>query len=304
MSIDIQKLLKNKAINEWRLFWLISIPISIVILSAMMESDLSTGAGVSHMIGYSVRWAIPFIYIIVGTSSLHILFPNLFSTWLMRNRKYIGLCFAVGMAWQGLFIFIVSTFMRDYYFKEIYFFRDELEGSVGYIFLAVMVFTSFRFGRKFVNPMQWKLVHKGGIYFLWSYPFSVYWWALATTEPRVIDYIFYWSGLFVFLLRIAAWGKKRQQVMKRKLPESSTPIPYKVLGSTFIIFGLFASATSYYWQKSITEFLTATAWSAELELWLPFWPLEPFLSLIITALGTLFLTKFNRERSTAPSDNK
>ena len=189
-------------------------------------------------------------------------------------------------------------------FAIIYFFRDELEGSVGYIFLAVMVFTSFRFGRKFVNPMQWKLVHKGGIYFLWSYPFSVYWWALATTEPRVIDYIFYWSGLFVFLLRIAAWGKKRQQVMKRKLPESSTPIPYKVLGSTFIIFGLFASATSYYWQKSITEFLTATAWSAELELWLPFWPLEPFLSLIITALGTLFLTKFNRERSTAPSDNK
>jgi len=296
MSVDIQKLLKNKAINEWRLFWLIAIPISIVILFAMVESDLSTGAGVSHMIGYSVRWAIPFIYIIVGTSSLHILFPNLFSMWLMRNRKYIGLCFAVGMAWQGVFIFIVSTFMRDYYFKEIYFFRDELEGTVGYIFLAAMVITSFRFGRKFVNSMQWKLVHKGGIYFLWSYPFSVYWWALASTETRVIDYIFYCSGLFVFLLRIAAWGKTRQQVMKRKLPESSTPILYKVLGSTFIIFGLFASATSYYWQKSITEFLTATAWSAELELWLPFWPLEPFLPLIITALGALFLTKI--------SDNK
>jgi len=296
MSIGIKQLLKNKVINGWSLFWLISIPICIVITFEMINTDLSTGSGISHMIGYSVRWAIPFIYIVVGTSSLQILFPGYFTAWLMRNRKYIGLCFAVGMAWQGLFIFIVSTFMRDYYFKDIYFFRDELEGSVGYIFLVAMVVTSFRFGRKFVNPMQWKLVHKGGVYFLWSYPFSVYWWAMSGAEPRVIDYIFYWTGLLVFLLRIAAWGKKRQALKERNKSKHSTTLIYKVLGSVLISFGFFASATSYYWQKNITETLTASPWSAELELWLPFWPLEPFIPLLITALGTLFLTKRSRNQ--------
>lgn len=117
------------------------------------------------MIGYSVRWAIPFIYLVVAASSIRILFSGPFPILWLRNRKYIGLVFAVAMAWQGLFIFILSTFYRDYYFAQVYYFRDELEGSVGYIFLAAMVITSFQFARKRVNQMQWKLIQKGGSIF-------------------------------------------------------------------------------------------------------------------------------------------
>ncbi len=293
MNLDLKALLKHKALNEWRLFWLISIPISIVIINAMMAADLSTGTGVSHMIGYSVRWAVPFIFIVVAISPLKVLFPNIFTLWLLRNRKHIGLCFAVAMAWQGLFIFVVSTFLRDYYFKEIYYFRDELEGTVGYIFLAAMVVTSFRFSRKYFNAMQWKLIHKGGLYFLWAYPFSVYWWALSGTQPRTLDYIFYWGGFVAFALRIAAWGKKRQLTTKKKGLEDHTPVTFKVLGLLLISVGLFLASSTFYWQKAITGFLTSKPWSAELELWLPFWPLEPFISLLIIALGTLFFTKVN-----------
>ena len=298
MSIDLKKVLKNKAINEWRLFWLISIPMSIVIAIATMNTDLSTGEGVSHMIGYSVRWAIPFIYLVVAASSVQILFPGPFPMWWMRNRKYIGLCFAVAMAWQGMFIFVVSTFLRDYYFKDIYYFRDELEGSIGYIFLAAMVVTSFRFGRKYFDPMQWKLVHKGGIYFLWAYPFSVYWWNLSYATPRPLDYIFYYGGFLAFALRIAAWGKKRKQAAKKKSPESSTPLALKTLGGAMIVFGLIASAIGMHWQKPISAFLTGKPWSAELELWLPFWPFEPFLALFIIGLGTMLVTKHRAQGET------
>ncbi|NQY64400.1 MAG: hypothetical protein HRT38_11825 [Alteromonadaceae bacterium] len=290
MSIDLKKILKNNAINEWRLFWLISIPMSIIIAIATMNADLSTGEGVSHMIGYSVRWAIPFIYLVVAASSVQILFPGPFPMWWLRNRKYIGLCFAVAMAWQGMFIFVISTFLRDYYFKEIYYFRDELEGTVGYIFLAAMVVTSFRFGRKHVNPMQWKLVHKGGIYFLWAYPFSVYWWNLSYADPRPLDYIFYYGGFLAFAIRIAAWGKQRQQALKKKASGGSTPLALKTLGSAMIFFALIASAIGMHWQKPLTAFLTGKPWSAELELWLPFWPFEPFLPLFILGLGTLLIT--------------
>ena len=290
MSIDLKKILKNNAINEWRLFWLISIPMSIIIAIATMNADLSTGEGVSHMIGYSVRWAIPFIYLVVAASSVQILFPGPFPMWWLRNRKYIGLCFAVAMAWQGMFIFVISTFLRDYYFKEIYYFRDELEGTVGYIFLAAMVVTSFRNGRKHVNPKQWKLVHKGGIYFLWAYPFSVYWWNLSYADPRPLDYIFYYGGFLAFAIRIAAWGKQRQQALKKKASGGSTPLALKTLGSAMIFFALIASAIGMHWQKPLTAFLTGKPWSAELELWLPFWPFEPFLPLFILGLGTLLIT--------------
>ena len=283
MSISLDAVLKNKAINGWRLFALVSIPMCIVMIIATMGADLSTGPGVSTMIQFSVRWAVPFIFLVVAASSMQILFPGPFPKWCLRNRKYIGLCFATAMAWQGLFIFMMSTFFRDYYFEDIYLLRDELEGSIGYIFLPAMVVTSFQFGRKHLNTMQWKLIHKSGIYFLWAYPFSVYWWNLFYYEnPLPIDYIFYWSGFLAFALRIAAWGKRRQH---------NAPLALKLLGSAIIAFGLVVAATGLYWQEPVTAFLTAPKWSADLVLWLPYWPLEPYLSLFIIGLGTLLATR-------------
>ena len=296
MSLDLKALLKNKAINKWRLFRLISIPMSIVIFIATMGADMSTGEGVSTMIGFSVRWAVPFIFLVVAISSVQTLFPGPFSMWLLRNRKYIGMCFAVVMAWQGLFIFIMSYFFREYYFADVYFFRDELEGSIGYIFLPAMVVTSFEFGRKHLSSKQWKLIHKSGIYFLWAYPFSTYWWSLCNglscyNNPVPLDYVYYSVGFLAFALRIAAWGKQRQQATKRNAPESRTPLAFKVLGGAVIAFGLFISAYGLYWQERVTAFLTAPKWSANLELWLPFWPYEPFLSLFIIGLGAMLVTK-------------
>ena len=291
MSTDLKTILKNKAINKWNLFWLISIPMCTIMVIAMMGVDMSTGSGVSEMIGFAVRWAVPFIYLVVAISSIQILFPGPLSMWLMRNRKYIGLCFAVAMAWQGLFIFIMSYFFHDYYYADVYLFRDEIEGSIGYIFLPAMVVTSFNFGRQYLNSKQWKLLHKSGIYFLWAYPFSVYWWGLSYYEnPVPLDYVYYWSGFLAFSLRIAAWGKQRWQVSNRYAAENNTPLTLRVLGSAIINFGLVWSAASLYWQERITDFLTASAWSADLVLWVPFWPYEPYLSLFIIGLGTMLIT--------------
>ncbi len=292
MTIDLKAVLKNKAINGWRLFWLVSIPMSIVMVIAMMGTDMSTVAGVRSMIQLSVRWAVPFIFLVVAASSVQTLFPGPFPMWWLRNREYIGLCFAVAMAWQGTFIFIMSNFFREYYFEDVYLLRDELEGSIGYIFLAAMVVTTSQFGRKHLNSKQWKLLHKSAIYFLWAYPFSVYWWNLSYYgHPEPIDYVYYWGGFLAFALRIAAWGKKRQQATKRNAPESSTPPSFKVFGGAIVAFGLVASATGLYWQEPVTTFLTAPQWSADFVLWLPFWPFEPYLPLFVIGLGAMLLTK-------------
>lgn len=285
-------MLKHKAINGWNLFWLVSIPMSIIMIVAIMGTDMSAAPGVSHMIGFSVRWAVPFIYLVVAASALPVLFPGTFSTWLLRNRKYIGMCFAVAMAWQGAFIFMMSNFFRDYYYEEIYFLRDELEGSTGYIFLTAMVLTSFQFARRHLSPRQWKLLHRSGTYFLWAYPFSVYWWNLAYyPNPQLIDHVFYWTGFFAFAARIAAWGKKRHQAILKTAPESRAPLVFRLPGGAIVIMGLAIAATGIRWQESVTKFLTAPKWSATLELWLPYWPFEPFLSLLIIGSGTVLLTK-------------
>lgn len=284
--------LKHKAINGWGLFWLISIPMSVVMLVAMLGTDMSEAPGVSHMIGFSVRWAVPFIYLVVAASALPVLWPGQLSMWLLRNRKYIGMCFAVAMAWQGAFIFMMSAFFRDYYFEEIFYLRDELEGSTGYIFLTVMVVTSFQFGRKHLSQKQWKLLHKSGIYFLWAYPFSVYWWNLSYyPDPQPIDYVFYWSGFLAFALRIAAWAKKRQQAAQKSAAESGVPLALVLFGGALIASGLFVAATGRQWQAPVTDFLLGPGWSANLVLWLPYWPFEPYLSLFIIGTGALLVTR-------------
>ncbi len=292
MSLDLRKILKNKAVNGWRLFWLVSIPMSVAIVIKMMMVDLSTAPGVSQMISFSVRWAVPIIFLIVATSSLQILFTGPIPSWLLRNRKYVGMCFAVAMAWQGAFIFTMSNVFRDYYFENVYFFRDELEGTTGYIFLAAMVVTSFEFGRKRLTVKQWKLLHTSSVYFLFAYPFSVYWWNLFYYEnPRPIDHVFYWIGFVAFTLRIAAWGKRRRQATSRMTSVDDTPIGMKLLGAGFMALGLFVAATGLQWQEAVTAFLTAPGWSANLELWLPFWPFEPFLSLLIIGFGAMLFTQ-------------
>jgi len=297
MNDSMQKILNSKAINGWGLFWLVSIPISAAVVVEMLATDMSGGAGVSHMIGYAVRWAVPFIFLTVAASSVHTLFPGPFTTWWRRNRKHLGLCFAVAMAWQGLFIFIVSTTYRDYYFAEIYYFRDELEGTVGYLFLAAMVFTSFKFGRQLISASQWKLIHRCGLYFLWAYPFSVYWWNLfyypmldPFTEPRGLDYVLYFCGFAAFALRIAAWGKQRAIAARKLAGFENAPAWRKYLGAGIIALGLLAAVTGHLWQTTASAFLMGWAPSAEAELWLPFWPFVPFLPLFILGLGTMLVT--------------
>ena len=218
MNLDF--FLKSKLLNGWGLFGLIAGPICFVIIVESIAADLRTGAGVSEMIGFSVRIAVPFIYLVVAASSVHALFPSSFSRWWLRNRKYLGLCFAVAMAWQATFIYIMSNFYRDYYYQDVYLLRDEIEGSAGYIFLVAMVVTSFPLGRGLINRSQWKLLHTFGIYFLWAYPFSVYWWRLYYYDSASpLDYVYYWAGFIAVALRITAWGKKRERAEKQYRPK-------------------------------------------------------------------------------------
>ena len=62
----------------------------------------------------------------------------------MRNRNTLG--WSLQLPWLGrayLFLSCLITFMIITFQKSIT--RDEIEGSIGYIFLMAMVLTSFKF---------------------------------------------------------------------------------------------------------------------------------------------------------------
>ncbi|MYF51754.1 MAG: hypothetical protein F4220_16635 [Gammaproteobacteria bacterium] len=286
MSNDLNEVLKKGALNKWGLFWLVTGPISAAMIVAMTVKDLSSGPGVSSMIQLSVRCSVPWLYIAFAASSLQVLFPGHFSRWLLRNRKYIGLCFAAAMAWQGLFILWMVTVHTDYYVNEVYVLRDAIEGVVGYAFLLAMTLTSFPKGRRLLKPKQWRILHLSGIYFLWAYAFSVYWWALFYySNPVPLDYIYYVAGLAAWVLRAAAWNRKRAKAAARDSMDAVAHPMARVTGIALIGIGLVAAGIGWALRGVADQYLygyTLTEWP---ELYLPYWPFEPFLALAVIGIG-------------------
>ena len=290
MSTDLNELLKRRALNKWGLFWLVSAPISLAMAVAMSVKDVSTGSGVSSMIQLSVRCAVPWLYIAFAASALQVLFPGPFSRWLLRNRKYFGMCFAAAMAWQGFFILWMVIVHTDYYVNEVYVLRDAIEGVGGYAFLLAMTVTSFPKGRRLLNAKQWRALHLSGIYFLWAYAFSVYWWALFYySNPVALDYIYYCAGLAAWVLRAAAWNRKRAKAAaKASRAFTANPLA-RLAGMALIGAGLVAASIGAAWQGTAEQYLYGYALTELPELYLPYWPFEPFLPLAVIILGVYLL---------------
>ena len=247
VSSYLNAVLKHTAINAWGLFWLISIPVSVAIAAEMFASDLSSGDGVSHMISYfrALCRAAHFSWLSPPSSLAGFVFRATCDVVVAQSKiPWPVFCRCHGMA-GSFHLHNVIRFFVTIITQTFYLLRDEIEGSVGYIFLAAMVLTSFRFGSKHLSQEQWRLLHKTGLYFLWAYPFSVYWWNSVHYygTPALIDYVFYWMGFAAFALRIAAWGKQRDNRASPAL---------KVFGSLAIAVGLLVSASGQYWQKAVS----------------------------------------------------
>lgn len=200
----------GKALNGWRLFWLVTAGMSLAVAVAVSRVDLAAPLGLSAMIQFSVRVAVPWLFLAFAASSLAALIPGAFSRWLLRNRRILGLCFAAGMGWQLLFILWLVAGHWDYYLEEAYSYFDFAVQVPGYLVLFAMAATSFRFGRGRLSAGQWKALHKGGIYFLWAVVWSTYWYELFYYDDiQPIDYAYYWAGFAAWGVRVAAWSRKR-----------------------------------------------------------------------------------------------
>lgn len=290
MSASLDAILKSKLINGWKLFWLISAPISLLIFQAAMRIDLSAADAVSSMIQLAVRCAVPWVFVAFAASSMQVMFPGTFSRWLLRNRSMFGLSFAVAMSWQLLFILWLVGIHTEYYVDEVYVLSDVVEGVVGYAFLIAMTLTSFKFGRRLLSQRQWKLLHTSGIYWIWFYAWSVYWFNLFYYDgPALpIDYIYYWGGFLAMGLRICAWGKKRLSKLNAGREHK---LLFFVPGFVAILLGLAGSAFASVWSPQVYDFLFGFKIVEAIDTFMPYFPLVPFYPILLIMLGALLIVK-------------
>ena len=293
MSTNRTNLLQSKLINSRGLFWMITLPISGVMVYSMTGIEFTSGPAVSSMIQLSVRCAVPLLYVAFAASSVNVLMPGSFGRWILRNRKFIGLSFAAAMAWQLFFILWMFTQYTEYYIEQVYVLSDLIEGVGGYLLLAAMVLTSFRFGRSRLTAKRWKILHTVGIYWLWMYIWFAYWWYLFYNTTHVaLDSVYYWAGFLAWALRMAAWTKKRWTKASARLIDGGTSRPLHWLpGVALVATGLVGVSFGSPWGRQIYEFVASVPVLETIGIYTPYFPFVPFFPLFLIMLGASLILK-------------
>jgi hypothetical protein len=175
----------------------------------MILIGFSSPEATVSLIRLSVQFASPWIFIAFVTSALATLFPNALSKWLLRNRRYTGLSFAAGFAWQAVFIAVLLTLYPAHYWDDLHNASDLLGRSLSYVFLLALTVTSFLPVRRKMSRAQWHWLHLVGIWYFWAAIWVSYVEQALSQNAKTIDIIFTAFGLLVLILRLAAFIKSR-----------------------------------------------------------------------------------------------
>jgi len=200
----------TKQLEGWALFaWIMGLT-SVAILLLATTVDLSTGPGIVSMIRTSVRFSAPWVIVAFAVSSLWALFPNALTSWLMRNRRMFGLCFAACLGWQAVFITWMLVGQWDFYMETIHPAGDLPVRLVAYAILLAMTVTSFAAPRRKLGPKAWRVLHTFGIYAMWLTIWGTYAEVLFVEENvPIVAYVYAATGLAAWMLRIAAFAQQR-----------------------------------------------------------------------------------------------
>lgn len=134
-------------------------------------------------------------------STLGVLVPGSLTGWQRRNRRYLGLSFAVShlvhaVSIAALFVLSPAVFWSLTSLVSIAF------GGSAYLFIVAMAATSSNAAQRWMGPARWRLLHGVGIWFVWAT-------FLAGYAKRIPNSGWYAVGATLLLLalvpRVAAW---------------------------------------------------------------------------------------------------
>jgi methionine sulfoxide reductase heme-binding subunit len=149
----------------WMLFailTLILIALSVWI-AGMRQFEVD---GVRMVIRFTARTSLLFFCLAFGAAALVRLWPNAWTRWLRRNRRYLGVTFAASHAIHAVAIACFAV-MSPPLFMEATSIASYIFGSIGYAFIIAMTATSFDRTAAAIGPRAFGILHLSGGYYLW-----------------------------------------------------------------------------------------------------------------------------------------
>ncbi len=148
------------------------------------------------LIRSTARSSLLLFLIAFSASSLRRLWRHPASAWLLRNRRYLGVSFAVSHA---LHLFGLLALMLRFDGKADSF--TLVFGSIAYVFVAAMALTSNDRAVRYLGGKRWRILHWVGSYTIWAV------FAASYVGRSVVDPTYIPAGIAViavWLLRIVA----------------------------------------------------------------------------------------------------
>lgn len=175
--------------------------LAIAVMTVAILSIVGPGEeGIRVVIRATARTSVLLFGLAFAASSLWRLWPNEWTRWLLTNRRYVGVSFAVSHTTHLLAIVALSgwslaRFVADNSATGL------ILGGIGYLFIAAMTATSFDRTAAWLGPRRWQRLHTVGGWYVWFIFFVSY-------TPRVTQSLAYalpaaWM-IAVLVLRIRA----------------------------------------------------------------------------------------------------
>lgn len=195
---------KTRLLEGWPLLGLLSL-ILLVISGLCLASLAYDVASVRMVIRITARTSLVLFALAFSAQAMLTLWPSELTRWQRRNRRQLGLAFAVSHTIHAAAILAFAR-MDPQAFHEHVMPGTLVSGGIAYAFIVAMAATSFDRTAAWMGPAAWRTLHWLGGYYLWvSF--------IVTNGKRIGQSPLYALPvvlmLVILLLRIAARRRKR-----------------------------------------------------------------------------------------------
>jgi DMSO/TMAO reductase YedYZ heme-binding membrane subunit len=149
----------------WRLFAVLTLVLAglSIWIAGMRQFEVE---GVRMVIRFTARTSLLFFCLAFGAAALARLWPNAWTRWQRRNRRYLGVTFAASHAIHAVAIACFAA-MSPPLFAAATSTASYIFGGIGYAFIVAMTATSFDRTAAALGPRAWRMLHLSGGYYLW-----------------------------------------------------------------------------------------------------------------------------------------
>src|SRR5438445_864648 len=193
----------------WRLFALLSLTLALLCIwiASMRQFEVD---GVRMVIRFTARTSLLLFCLAFSAAALARLWPNAWTQWLRRNRRYLGVTFAASHGLHALAIAGFAT-MDPVGYAAATSVASYIFGGIGYAFIIAMTATSFDRTAQALGPRAWRALHlTGGYYLLFQFMVS-----FGKRIPDMPLYaLFLIPLLAVFALRMIAMAPRAQTTVR------------------------------------------------------------------------------------------